>query len=106
LSGPAVNGRHTIKTLILIAAAALSLTAAATAQTTATVSYADLDVANPAGPSVLTQRINNAANNVCDASMGTTDLASHVAMVRCRARAVAIAMNELATKTAPQYAAR
>jgi hypothetical protein len=91
LSGPAVNGRHTIKTLILIAAAALSLTAAATAQTTATVSYADLDVANPAGPSVLTHCINNA---------------SHVAMVRCRARVVAIAMNELATKTAPQYAAR
>ena len=94
-----------MKTLILIAAAALSVTAAATAQTTK-VSFADLDVANPAGLSVLTQRINNAANNVCGASMGTTDLASHVAMVRCRARAVAIAMKELATKTAPQYAAR
>ncbi len=95
-----------MKTFILIAAAALSLTAAATAQTSQQVSYADLDVSTASGMAALTQRINNVARNLCDESMGTTDLASHVAAIRCRARAVATAMKEVATKTAPQYASR
>jgi UrcA family protein len=47
------------------------------------VSYADLDLRNSAGLSVLDRRLDRAVRKVCDADEGTTDLRSRVSAGDC-----------------------
>ena len=58
------------------------------------VPYADLDVANPAGADVLTQRIGSAVEKVCNRP-DIRDLKAMVAWEECKADALAGAMEQL-----------
>ena len=58
------------------------------------VPYADLDVANPAGADVLTQRIDSAVEKVCHRP-DIRDLKAMVAWEECKADALAGAMEQL-----------
>ena len=58
------------------------------------VPYGDLDVADPAGADTLTQRIDAAAEKVCDRP-DMRDLKAMVAFEECKADALAGAMEQL-----------
>ena len=58
------------------------------------VPYADLDVADPAGADVLTQRIDSAVEKVCNRP-DIRDLKAMVAWEECKADALAGAMEQL-----------
>lgn len=83
----------------VLAAAALAgglATPSIAADTTAsvTVSYADLDVADPAGANALTQRIDAAVEKVCHRP-DIRNLRGMVAWEECKAGALAGAMEQL-----------
>ena len=58
------------------------------------VPYADLDVADPAGADVLTQRIDSAVEKVCNRP-DMRDLKAMVAFEECKSEALAGAMEQL-----------
>ena len=97
-----------MKTILILAAAALGgLTAApALAQNSVAISYADLNLDSDAGTTTMTHRIRNAADRVCGGVPGQTDLASHMAVQKCRKEAVDTAMKALEARRTPQFAAR
>ncbi len=96
-----------MKIITILTAAALGLTATASlAQTSVVVHYADLDIASPEGQATLARRISRAADTVCGATNGVTDLGTQRAQRNCSRQAQATAMKTLAEKAAPQFAAR
>lgn len=101
-----------MKIIHSLAAIALGLTATAgfaqSAPTAAseTVRYADLNVASVPGKDALARRIAIAADRVCETPNGPTDLTTRMTARVCRTRAIAMAMQRLDGKLAPQYAAR
>jgi UrcA family protein len=88
--------------LAMICAAALALPlSAAFAETqdepaSVTVSYADLDLSDPAARAVLSRRIDAAVRQVCPGARGRTDLTWSAQRSACRAVARASADRQLA----------
>ncbi|MGI4880824.1 MAG: UrcA family protein [Janthinobacterium lividum] len=82
-------------------------TAASAADVTrsTTVNYADLNVGSAAGMQRLTQRVNNAARDVCN-NRDSQELAALNAYNKCRKGAVASAMTAFNAKNAPVLASR
>jgi UrcA family protein len=89
--------RKSIATILAAAAIAGSFAAPAVAAdetVSVTVAYADLDVADPAGADVLTQRIDTAVEKVCHRP-DMRDLKGMVAWEECKSDALAGAMEQL-----------
>ena len=88
--------RNAIVTVLAAALAGGFATPALAADETVSVvvPYADLDVANPAGADVLTQRIGSAVEKVCNRP-DIRDLKAMVAWEECKADALAGAMEQL-----------
>ena len=89
--------RNAIVTVLAAAALAGGLATPALAAdetVSVVVPYADLDVANPAGADVLTQRIGSAVEKVCNRP-DIRDLKAMVAWEECKADALAGAMEQL-----------
>jgi UrcA family protein len=72
---------------------------------TATVSYADLNLSNPAGVRVLYQRIVAAAQRVCGPEDNNLDLNRVTYRRRCVAEAVSRAVTNVGSPTLARYAA-
>ena len=89
--------RNAIVTVLAAAALAGGLATPALAAdetVSVVVPYADLDVADPAGADVLTQRIDSAVEKVCHRP-DIRDLKAMVAWEECKADALAGAMEQL-----------
>ena len=89
--------RNAIVTVLAAAALAGGLATPALAAdetVSVVVPFADLDVANPAGADVLTQRIDSAVEKVCNRP-DIRDLKAMVAWEECKADALAGAMEQL-----------
>jgi UrcA family protein len=89
--------RNSIVTVLAAAALAggLATPAHATDGTVSvTVTFGDLDVADPAGAEALTQRIDSAVDKVCDRP-DMRNLKAMIAWEKCRTEALAGAMEQL-----------
>jgi len=93
--------RKSIFTVLAAAAVAGGLAnpaLAADETVSVTVSYADLDVADPAGAEALTQRIDSAVKRVCERP-NIRNLKAMAAWEECKANALAGAMEQLSLVT-------
>lgn len=99
-----------MKIFAIIAFTAASVIAtAATAEPTRTdvrVSYADLNLASPAGQAMLARRIDTAASKACSVDANQRDLGMKRNSTRCYDAAVSGARTAVAMATAPQLASR
>lgn len=99
-----------MKIIAICALAAASLVAtAATAQperTDVKVSFADLNLASPAGHAALVRRITVAANTACGVDANRWDLLIRRKAVRCRDAAVANALAQVDAVATTQIALR
>ena len=89
--------RKSIVTVLAVAALAGGLATPALAAddtVTVTVTYADLDVADPAGAETLSKRIDTAVDKVC-ARPDMRDLKSMAAWEECKADAMSGALEQL-----------
>jgi UrcA family protein len=86
----------------LVAAAGLAVPAVADAGESVTVSYRDLDLAQPAGAAALQGRLRAAARTVCGAPE-RGELRTHFAQRDCYEQAIARAMREV--EAGPQQVA-
>jgi UrcA family protein len=91
-----------MKTLALaLAAASLSLLAAAPAaaqESRVIVTYADLDLASPAGSEALFSRLVGGVRAVCERPDSIRDLKAVAAWEDCKDRAMSSALDQLAVK--------
>lgn len=84
---------------VLVVAAAGSLTAAQAGETaprTERVSYADLNLTNPAGQATLVTRVGHAVDRVCGGRHTSRDLQTKTAFRRCSALSMASAQARMA----------
>lgn len=88
------NRRNSSFGAVLIAAAALAATQAASAQVGVAVSYRDLDLTQPQGVTALKGRLRAAARTVCGAPE-RGEVAAHFARRDCYARSIAQAIRGL-----------
>ena len=99
-----------MKIFAIVAFTAASVIAtAATAEPTradVSVSYADLNLASPAGQASLARRIDAAANATCSVDANQRDLTLKRNSARCHDAAVSGARAAVAMATAPQLASR
>jgi UrcA family protein len=99
-----------MKIFAIIAFTAASVIAtAATAEPTRTdvrVSYADLNLASPAGQATLARRIDAAASKACSVDANQRDLALKANSARCYDAAVSGGRTAVAMATSPQLASR
>ena len=94
--------------IVAFTAASVIATAATADPTRAdvSVSYADLNLASPAGQASLARRIDAAANATCSVDANQRDLALTRNSARCHDAAVSGAHAAVAMATAPQLASR
>lgn len=88
---------------IFIVLAALTATVAApasAAEPSVVVSFADLDLATPAGKAALDERIEAAVDKVCT-EVARRDLQDWIATEECKVLSLADAMEQLAALTPP-----
>lgn len=105
----AETGIAIMKIIIIIAAATAIIATSAGAETVRSqvaVSYADLNLASPAGQATLAHRVAVAADRACHVDSNERHLRSRQLARDCRHAAVAKASLIIASATAPQYASR